>query len=530
VNRFNPELVSTLAGRSPDVSGRPIPVKSKSAPDPMETTESQEHSTSKELTHLTKGRARGPKKRNPTKSAPKKDVVVSGPAERVPSVLESPPNKQRSPSFRPVVPPKSTPEKPKPIEKDVAELQKPEKPPKPPKPVSVVVARPTSSESITSLQETAKQADKLTPSPSSGTQLKVVKPEPDSPPPPQSSVWNKPALKDRPPSSTSPEKFFNASFSSAPEFFQPPKPRERVTSGSMKQRLADLSPLRRDSGGPLSLFGNLLRSPSALITTNKPSKYTQLEIIPPPSQAKFPDKERLFVQAWSIVSRVKHVSLPNTEEHIFYSRDMHAFLYMFNDEPGAPEPSMMKFLWIGRECCLGEGEGMEFVRLVGDQNADTHVIRQGSETPLFMRALGGVIVTRNGTRRPLAEEENALFCVRQCLGGIAIDQVPFCRSEFCSGFSFVATTREGEVFVWHGNGSLIEEITAARRFAGQLVGDGGQVQEMMEADPTGCTALWKSFDESQYASGEFWRRKYDFNGFNPVLYVVEEQKVWFGCR
>jgi hypothetical protein len=119
-----------------------------------------------------------------------------------------------------------------------------------------------------------------------------------------------------------------------------------------------------------------------------------------------------------------------------------------------------------------------------------------------------------------------LFCVRQCLGGIVIDQVPFRRAEFCSGFSFIAKVEEGQVLVWHGNGSLTEEIAAARRFAGQLVEDGGQVGEMMEADPTGCAALWKCFEESPYASGEFWRRKYDLNGFNPVLYVVEDEKVY----
>jgi hypothetical protein len=250
-----------------------------------------------------------------------------------------------------------------------------------------------------------------------------------------------------------------------------------------------------------------------------------LDVVPAPTPAKFPDKERLFVQAWSIVSRVRHVSLPNSEENVLYEGDMHAFLYMFNDEPGASEPSMLKFLWIGGQCRLGEREGMEFVRLMGDQNADTHVIRQGDETPLFMRALGGVIVTRRGSRRALSEEEDALFCVRQCLGGISIDQVPFSRKEFCSGFSFVVKTEGGQVLAWHGNGSLTEEITAARRFAGQLVQEGDQVTEMMESDPAGCSALWRVFEDEAYASGDFWRRKYDLNGFNPVLYVVEDQKV-----
>jgi hypothetical protein len=286
----------------------------------------------------------------------------------------------------------------------------------------------------------------------------------------------------------------------------------------MKQRLADLSPLRHAP----NLFGNLLRSPS-LPVPPKP-KYPTLEIVPPTGATpkQIIDKERLFVQAWLIVSRVKHVSLPNTEENVLYEKDMHAFLYMFNSEPGALEPSAIKFLWVGRECTLGEKEGMEFVRLMGDQNADTQVIQQGKETPLFMRALGGVIVTRTGTRRPLNSEEDALFCIRGCLGGISIDQCEFRKAEFCSGFSFVVKRDVGDVFVWHGNGSLSEEIAAARRFAGQL---GPTVKEMMEADPTGCLELWKCFHDHEYASGDFWRRKYELNGFSPSLYLIEGQKV-----
>lgn len=287
----------------------------------------------------------------------------------------------------------------------------------------------------------------------------------------------------------------------------------------MKQRLADLSPLRRDpKSSSRGIFGNLLRSPSQ---PTKP-KYPSIEIIPSPASSKIHDKERLFVQAWSIVSRVKHVSLPNTEENILYSGDMHAFLYMFNDEPGAAEPSANKFLWVGRDCNLGEKDGMEFIRLMGDQNADTHVIHQGQESPLFMRALGGVMVTRIGSRRALDVAEDSLFCVRQCLGGISIDQVAFRKGEFCSGFSYVVK-KDGDVYVWHGNGSLSEEIAAARRFAGDI---SSQVKEMMEADPEGCAMLWKCFDDQEYASGDFWRRKYTLNGFNPMLYLLEGQKVF----
>jgi hypothetical protein len=407
------------------MTARPVPVKSASAP-AASTTTTEEIDDGKQLTHLTKGRARGPKNRDSVKRTIRKE-------------------------------------------------------------------------------------------------------ESGSPPPIQSSVWNKPTKIQV---TRSPEIISEATFPfpSTPEIIPQPvtvmatpsREREKPTlspSGSMKQRLADLSPLRRDpKSSSRGIFGNLLRSPSQ---PTKP-KYPSIEIIPSPAASKIYDKERLFVQAWSIVSRVKHVSLPNTEENILYSGDMHAFLYMFNDEPGAAEPSAIKFLWVGRDCKLGEKEGMEFIRLMGDQNADTHVIHQGQESPLFMRALGGVMVSRIGSRRALDAVEDSLFCVRQCLGGISVDQVAFRKGEFCSGFSYIVK-KDGDVYVWHGNGSLSEEIAAARRFAGDI---SSQVKEMMEADPEGCTMLWKCFDDQEYASGEFWRRKYNLNGFNPMLYLLEGQKVF----
>ena len=497
VNAFNPGL-ATLLSKGPPASSRPMPVKSNSAPEL--TTTADDIDSGKQLTHLTKGRARGPKKRSSVKGAEEKSetrkpVPPSPPPK--PAIME-----ETEPS--PPVPPKD-------IKRSMTREE----------PVSVSPIQPFPTKRPLSL-------DKPVPAPPIqpvATKRQIIKNEPDSPPPPKSSIWNKPPIKDRPVITTSVDKSFEATFMSTPEIFSRPSttgtaPQERQTisspSGSLKQRFADFSSLRRDSI-PRSLFGNLLSSP---IQSPK-AKLPAIELVPSSITNKIPDKERLFVQAWSIVSRVKHVSLPNTEEHVLYSKDMHAFLYMFNTEPGDSEPSAIKFLWVGKDCTLGEKEGMEFIRLMGDQNADTQVIQQGHETPLFFRALGGIIVTREGTRRPLNSVEDGVFCVRPYLSGIAIDQVSFRKEEFCSGFSYVVK-RDGDVFVWHGNGSLSEEIAAARRFAAEV---GQQVREMMEADPSGCMELWKCFDDHEYASGEFWRRKYDVNGFSPMLYIIEGQKV-----
>src|SRR5277367_5883664 len=202
------------------MAARPVPVKSKSAPEPSTTVE-QDIDEGKQLTHLTKGRARGPKKRNSVKRTTEQTKPPT--PEKFEKPLPAKPTIIESPTQKPALPPKPIPTKRGPI----------------------------------------------------------IKSEPDSPPPIQSSVWNKPLRVH-----TSPELLFDPAFHpSAPDLTTRPlsvsttsRERQKSTSspsGSMKQRLADLSPLRHAP----NIFGNLLRSPS-FPKPPKP-KYPALEIVPP---------------------------------------------------------------------------------------------------------------------------------------------------------------------------------------------------------------------------------------------------------
>src|SRR5947207_4871522 len=99
VNRFNPGL-ATILSKGPPGSSRPVPLKSKSAPEPRTTTEDIEEG--KQLTHLTKGRARGPKKRNSGKRAEEKPEGSTS-VQRAPTQR---PTIQEEPESTPPVPPK----------------------------------------------------------------------------------------------------------------------------------------------------------------------------------------------------------------------------------------------------------------------------------------------------------------------------------------------------------------------------------------------------------------------------------------
>ena len=99
VDRFNPGL-ATLLSKGPSTSPRPVPIRSKSAPEPRTTVEDIDEG--KQLTHLTKGRARGPKKR----SSVKREGENSKTATPVPPSPPPKPTIKEGRETSPPVPPK----------------------------------------------------------------------------------------------------------------------------------------------------------------------------------------------------------------------------------------------------------------------------------------------------------------------------------------------------------------------------------------------------------------------------------------
>src|SRR5438046_6673447 len=148
----------------------------------------------KQFTHLTKGRARGPKKR------------ISG--KRVAEKSETPTFVQSAPTQRPTIkeePESIPPVPPKEIKRPITRVSTPQIQPTPPPKPYKVREKPVPSLPVQAV----------------APKRQIIKDEPDSPPPPQSSIWNKPPIKDRPVTTSSSEKSFDATFPSTPDFFRP---------------------------------------------------------------------------------------------------------------------------------------------------------------------------------------------------------------------------------------------------------------------------------------------------------------------
>ena len=154
----------------------------------------------------------------------------------------------------------------------------------------------------------------------------------------------------------------------------------------------------------------------------------------------------------------KLIPVPMQEEHVLFEESMYLCTHDFGNSKGAKITEV--YLWAG----AGVPEGaLEDAQLFGRKAAkDNHgkliILRQGKETPNFFEALGGIVITRRGTR-PASQQY--MLCGRRHMGHIAFDEVDLSLKSLCSGFPYVISSNSGTVFLWKGIGCSAEEHSGA---------------------------------------------------------------------
>lgn len=176
----------------------------------------------------------------------------------------------------------------------------------------------------------------------------------------------------------------------------------------------------------------------------------------------------------------KLTPVPMQEEHVLFEECMYLCTHDFGNSKGAKMTEV--YLWAG----AGVPEGaLEDAQLWGRKAAkDNHgkliILRQGKETPNFFEALGGIVITRRGTR-PVSRPY--MLCGRRHMGHIAFDEVDFSLKSLCSGFPYVISSNSGTVFLWKGIGCSAEELSGAR-LIGMDLGSSGELYELDEGSET----------------------------------------------
>jgi hypothetical protein len=146
-------------------------------------------------------------------------------------------------------------------------------------------------------------------------------------------------------------------------------------------------------------------------------------------------------------------------------------------------------------------------------------VKQGREIPTFFQAVGGIFITRRGTRERSSADSSYMLCGRNCSGGVAFDEVDMQVSSLCSGFPYVAY-RKGGVYLWKGKGATQAEVGVARLVGFEL--SGGEVKECTEGDePDDFFDALGGY--SEFKSADYWHLRPSSKRYAARLFRMELQ-------
>ena len=515
--RINPSLAAVMTrSKSPALSSsqRGAPVDMKSIPDEVRPSQRDKNEPTANLTHMTKGRARGPKRRLPQaetaiapnattsaspafeqsgtfeiplRSMPRSKAVepiseaparalgiemtksqdLSIPKDSGPSIVTQPTSEKSQINSRtkPIVATKSP------------ELRKVSSPPMEKRtdvqatPFALAGDPPKKSPSkdSTSYNSPVRPQREL---PATPSRLVISKPSPLTP---STTKLNSPKIQpsqaDHSPYKSKPSaKGLGLNFEKALvpnaailpsqhtpplDKYPPPIVKAQTNADTALQHFFDQAPQSRDKGefDTQSIMRSVSREEQKLKNTS--------------------------VQIWEINGDGKKQSLPSQQEHILFEECMYLCVQVFQNATGSKSTSV--YLWCGDGVSESAAEDAQlFCRKAARENsAKLEVIKQGKEPARFFQALGGILIIRKTKSSALY-----MLCGRRHLGHVVFDEVAFHVDSLCSAYPFIVSAKFGKLYLWKGVGSAADELGCAR-LIGMDLGLTGEIEEIEEGrEPT----------------------------------------------
>lgn len=555
--RINPALAGLLSRGPPaasDGSRKTLPVSVSGE----STSNSQNSDSAPTLTHATKARARGPKRRPPKVAAASTDASSGA---RDPST--SPKTTQSSfdidtpsTSFTIEQPSAHTGSWPLPDQsinsEDVSEIPSMQSSP----PVTNVLEK--SRDSLPPVPEKDTSPNLMPSTPSQKPLIlerRVYEPEEKSP--------SRSAFSPSPPASSPPSARSNQPRTSFAHYSSPspsplrtsfrenqsyPSPRMPGSQGFVNQS-RDSSPFRKSLPSPpvppkgpysstdqmssprssVSLVPQADESLEAISSFFKtlPRSSDRVNIDP---QLMLTDKNdslgvrTLKKQIWEITGEGNKQDLPVNQEYILYEGAMYLCVHSFEDEDGNARSEVQ--LWCGDDVWGGAVDSaLPFARKVARENGcKLEIVSQGKEPARFIQALGGILITRRGSSSRSSSSAIFMLCGRKHLGQMVFDEVDFTPRNLCTGFPYVLSAMFGKVFLWKGKGSSAEEIGAAR-LIGMDLGLTGEFEEVAEGEePSSFYEVFPQHKETgDYMQSDDWLRKPAHDHFRHRLLRVDHE-------
>jgi hypothetical protein len=218
----------------------------------------------------------------------------------------------------------------------------------------------------------------------------------------------------------------------------------------------------------------------------------------------------------------KLAPIPTQEEHILFQDSMYLCTHIFGDAKGAKNTDV--YLWAGNGVAEPTIEDVQlFAKNYAKQNQGRLVtIRQGQEPPNFFDALGGIVITRRGSK-PAAKE--FMLCGRRHLGHLAFDEVESSLKSLCSAFPYLISTSNGKTYLWKGRGCSAEELSGARLMGMDLAPTGDFTEIDEGSEPADFISAFPPPTHKGPAiprSADHWRYKATSEKYRARLYKMEQ--------
>lgn len=223
----------------------------------------------------------------------------------------------------------------------------------------------------------------------------------------------------------------------------------------------------------------------------------------------------LSAQLFQFLADGKKVPVPAHHDRVLFEREMYLCSHTFNSEAGKKTTEI--YFWVGDEVPLSvvEDASIFVAREARAMGGNLVKLQQSKETPEFVAALGGILITRRGSSNKYDSLAPHMLCGRRHLGQIVFDEVDMTPTALCSGFPFLITS-SGKCYLWKGKGSGADELSCAR-LVGMDYALSGELEEI--EDGREPSLFWDLFGGgSRSGSADHWRLKPNYDKYCSRLF------------
>ncbi|KAI1203220.1 hypothetical protein F5X97DRAFT_161234 [Nemania serpens] len=226
----------------------------------------------------------------------------------------------------------------------------------------------------------------------------------------------------------------------------------------------------------------------------------------------------LSAQLFQFSADGKKQPVPAHYERTLFEHEMYLCIHSFNDEGG--RKTLEVYFWAGDEVPkpVVQDASVFVAREARSFGGKLINLKQGKETPEFLQALGGIVVTQRGSGIKYDSLAPHVLCGRRYHGHVVFDEVDFTSSALCSGFPYLIT-QGGRCYLWKGKGSSVDELSCAR-LIGMDYTLSGELEEVEEGlEPAN---FWDLFNgANRFGSADHWRLKPTYDKYCSRLFLSD---------